>query len=74
MPDCSLLTPRELAQETGWPEKRIRNLIASKSIRHLRNGANYLLPKDAIHEYICQSAFKIDPVFAHKTDPSKAVL
>ena len=23
---------------------------------------------------ICQSAFKIDPVFAHKTDPSKAVL
>ncbi len=24
MDDCSLLTPRELAAQTGWPEKRIR--------------------------------------------------
>lgn len=57
MTDCSLLTPRELAAETGWPEKRIRNLIASKSIRFLKNGANFLLPQNAIQDYIERNMF-----------------
>ena len=58
MDDCSLLTPRELAAETGWPEKRIRNLIASKSIRFLKNGANFLLSKNAVHDYIERNMFE----------------
>lgn len=52
MNEYSLLTPRELATKTGWPEKRIRKLIATKSIRFLKNGSNFLLPPNAIHEYI----------------------
>jgi excisionase family DNA binding protein len=52
MNDCSLLTPRELAAKTGWPEKRIRKLIATKSIQFLKNGTNFLLPPNAIQEYI----------------------
>ena len=52
MDECSLLTPRELAAQTGWPEKRIRKLIATRSIRFLKNGANFLLPQNAIEEYI----------------------
>lgn len=52
MDECSLLTPRELAAQTGWSEKRIRKLIATRSIRFLKNGANFLLPQNAIEEYI----------------------
>ncbi|NOR61789.1 MAG: excisionase family DNA-binding protein [Rhodobacteraceae bacterium] len=58
MDDYSLLTPRELAAETGWPEKRIRNLIATKSIRFLKNGANFLLPKNAVQDYIERNMFE----------------
>ena len=55
MNECTLITPRQLAAETGWPEKRIRKLISTKSIRFLRNGANFLLPQNAIHEYIARN-------------------
>jgi excisionase family DNA binding protein len=55
MNECTLLTPRQLAAETGWPEKRIRKLISTRSIRFLRNGANFLLPQNAIHEYIARN-------------------
>lgn len=55
MDDCSLLTPRQLAAETGWPEKRIRKLISTRSIRFLKNGANFLLPHNAIKEYIARN-------------------
>jgi len=52
MNECTLLTPRQLAAETGWPEKRIRKLISTRNIRFLRNGANFLLPQNAIQDYI----------------------
>jgi excisionase family DNA binding protein len=55
MDDCSLLTPRELAAHSGWPEKRIRKLIATRSIRFLKNGTNFLLPKDAVQDYIARN-------------------
>ncbi len=66
MTDCSLLTPRELAAETGWPEKRIRKLIATQSIRHLKNGANYLLPQNAIQDYIARNM--VEPSLGEATD------
>ena len=50
--DCSLLTPKELSRETGWSEKRIRNLIQAKQIKFLKCGASYLLPKDAVEDFI----------------------
>ena len=55
MNECTLLTPRQLAAETVWPEKRIRKLISTRSIRFLRSGANFLLPQNAIHEYIARN-------------------
>ena len=55
MDDCSLLTPRELAAQTGWPEKRIRKLISTRNIRFLRNGANFLLPQNAVQDYIARN-------------------
>jgi len=86
MTDCSLLTPKELAAETGWPEKRIRNLIASKNIRFLKNGANFLLPQNAIQDYIERNMFepcqnnpkdqdssnaKVDPIGSSDTSMTK---
>ena len=62
MDDCSLLTPRELAAKTGWPEKRIRKLISTRSIRFLKNGANFLLPQDAIQDYIARNMVEPDRV------------
>jgi excisionase family DNA binding protein len=55
MNECTLLTPRQLAAETGWPEKRIRKLISTRNIRFLRNGANFLLPQNAIQDYIARN-------------------
>ena len=60
MDDCSLLTPRELAAHSGWPEKRIRKLIATRSIRFLKNGTNFLLPQDAVQDYIARNMVEPD--------------
>jgi hypothetical protein len=60
MDDCSLLTPRELAAKTGWPEKRIRKLLSTRSIRFLNNGAIFLLPQDASQDYIARNMVEPD--------------
>ena len=48
-------TPRELAQESGWSEKRIRDLIAAKQLRHIRVRSRFFIPKGAIHEFIARN-------------------
>jgi excisionase family DNA binding protein len=60
MDDSSLLTPRELAAHSGWPETRIRKLIATRSIRFLKNGTNFLLPQDAVQDYIARNMVEPD--------------
>lgn len=50
--DCTLLSPRELAAESGWPEKRIRLLIKMGLIRYLKFNGRYLLPKNALKEFV----------------------
>jgi excisionase family DNA binding protein len=47
-----LYSPKELAKTSGWPERRIRNLLRSGQLRHVRVGASYLLPSSAIAEYV----------------------
>lgn len=47
-----LISPRQLARRTGWAEKRIRNLIGSRHLRHIRIGSRYFLPVNAVDEYI----------------------
>ncbi len=60
IPVIDLLSPRQLAGETGWSEKAIRALIGEKRIRHLKRGSRYLIPRDAIDEFV-QNAM-IEPV------------
>jgi excisionase family DNA binding protein len=50
--ECDLVSPRQLAKSSGWPERRIRGLIAQNQIRHLRVGSSILVPVDAIEEFV----------------------
>jgi excisionase family DNA binding protein len=47
-----LESPKQLAARSGWPERRIRNLIATNKLRHIRIGGNLYIPTDAIEEYL----------------------
>jgi hypothetical protein len=49
---ANLESPRQLAQRTGWPERRIRNLIANDKLRHIRIGGNLFIPFGAIEEFL----------------------
>lgn len=52
MTKCALMSPRELAAKSGWPERRIRSLIASRQIKHLKIGGAFYLPEDAIADFV----------------------
>ncbi|MBN8500343.1 MAG: hypothetical protein J0M19_04230 [Sphingomonadales bacterium] len=41
-----------MAKRTGWPERRIRNLIATERLRHVRIGGNIFLPINALEEFL----------------------
>lgn len=47
-----LESPRQLAARTGWPERRIRNLISRRELRHVRIGTNIYVPAGAVEEFI----------------------
>ena len=55
-----LESPKRLATRTGWPESRIRSLIANNQLRHIRIGGNILIPADAIDEYL--SLNMVEPI------------
>ncbi|MFV0645375.1 MAG: excisionase family DNA-binding protein [Sphingomonadaceae bacterium] len=56
-----LISPRQLARRTGWAEKRIRNLIDDRHLRHIRIGTRYFLPVNAVDEYIAREM--VEPIF-----------
>lgn len=47
-----LLSPKQLADRSGWSVARIRNLIAKQEIRHVRIGGSLFLPENAVDEYL----------------------
>ncbi len=47
-----LLTPRQMAHHSGWSVKAIRKLLAERRIRHLKRGNRYLIPQNAINEFL----------------------
>jgi excisionase family DNA binding protein len=48
----NLETPKELAQRLGWPERRVRSLIATKQLRHVKIGGLYFVPDGAMDEFL----------------------
>lgn len=55
----NLETPKELAQRLGWPERRVRSLISTKQLRHLKIGGMYFVPEGAFDEFL--SANMVEP-------------
>lgn len=47
-----MLTSREMASASGWPEGRIRRLVAGRRLRHVRLNGLLLLPENAIQEFL----------------------
>lgn len=45
-------TPREVAERLGWPLVRVRKLIRSKQLRHVKIGGMYFVPLGAFDEFI----------------------
>lgn len=46
------LSRKQLADRSGWPVARIRNLIAKQEIRHVRIGGSLFPPENAVDEYL----------------------
>lgn len=47
-----MLTIKEMASASGWPEGRIRRLIAARRLRHVKLDGLLLLPENAINEFL----------------------
>lgn len=54
------LSPRELAATSGWPEKRIRDLIAAKELRHIKVRSRFFIPAGALDEFIARNMVEPD--------------
>lgn len=52
MSNKELYSPKELAKISGWPERRIRKLVSSGQLMHIRIGTSILLPQNAISEFV----------------------
>lgn len=47
-----MLTIKEMASASGWPEGRIRRLVAGRRLRHVKLDGLLLLPENAIDEFL----------------------
>ncbi|MBA4046290.1 MAG: DNA-binding protein [Erythrobacter sp.] len=66
-----LLTPREMADLSGWSVKSIRKLLTQRRIRHVKRGNRYLIPKTAISEFLASNMVEPEGA-ANKLIPSEA--
>lgn len=58
--DEILESPREVANRLGWPLARIRKLIRTKQVRHVKVGGLYFVPSGAIDEFLAQRTVEPD--------------
>ena len=70
MRNINLISPRELADHSGWPERRTRNLLREGQLRHVRVGVSYLVPKTAIEEFIERNM--VEPTSCSRLKPRDA--
>ncbi len=50
-----LLTLPKLAAQSGWPESRIRRMVARKQLAHIRVNGRLMLPETAIDDYVAKN-------------------
>jgi hypothetical protein len=53
-----MVTINQLAVTSGWPASRIRKMIKSRKLPHLRMDGLTLVPVDAIDEYMRDNLVK----------------
>ncbi len=58
MKSSELKTLKEMASQSGRPERRIRNLLAEGEFKHVRIGSHFFLPVDAIDEFLERKMFR----------------
>ena len=62
-----MMTIREIAEHSGWPEGRIRRLVATRRLRHVKLDGLLLLPENAVEEFV--QANMIEPETGNGTRP-----
>lgn len=45
-------TPREVAKAIGRPYKRVLDMLHKNQIRHRKVGQHYIIPKEALDEFL----------------------
>ncbi|KAG5715525.1 hypothetical protein E4T56_gene9433, partial [Termitomyces sp. T112] len=63
-----LLTLPKLAAQSGWPEPRIRRMVARKQLAHIRVNGRLMLPETAIDDYVAKYF-----VEANGADPTQPI-
>ncbi|QSR17358.1 hypothetical protein CA833_09210 [Novosphingobium sp. KA1] len=48
-----------MAELSGWSTSAIRTLISEKEIRHIKIGSRFLLPRNAVDEFVARKM--VDP-------------
>lgn len=59
----ALESPRQLATRLGWPLARVRKLIRTKQLRHVKIGGLYFVPRGAIDDFLTAKAVAPDGRF-----------
>ena len=50
-----MLETKDVAQCLGLSVRRVRMLLSSKKLRHIRIGRQFFVPKDAVQEFLSQN-------------------
>lgn len=50
----SMITIRQVAQETGLPDYLLRKLCITKQVKSIKNGKKYYLNTDSLHDFLVE--------------------
>jgi hypothetical protein len=53
------LTLPKLAERSGWPESRIRRMVANQMLTHIRVNGRVLLPQTAIEDFVARNLVEV---------------
>jgi excisionase family DNA binding protein len=68
--DMQMMTIREIARHSGWPEGRIRRLVAARRLRHVKLDGLLLLPANAVDEFVQANMVEPDLKFGSQPSPT----
>ena len=51
----AMLETKDVAQSLGLSVRRVRRLLSSKKLRHVRIGRQFFVPEEAVQEFLSQN-------------------